>query len=73
MMSEGDQGRTFTVTGMSCEHCRRAVIEEVGGIEGVEAVEVDLASGRLEVRGDVSDEAVEAAVEEAGYALAGRA
>lgn len=61
----------YTVRGMSCEHCKRSVAEEVGEIEGVERVEVDLASGRLEVQGvDISQEAVKAAVEDAGYQLA---
>lgn len=63
--------RTYTVEGMSCEHCVRAVREEVGQLPGVEAVEVDLASGRLDVRGEgLDDEAVRAAVDEAGYVLA---
>jgi copper chaperone CopZ len=57
---------------MTCEHCRASVIEEVSEVPGAEAVEVDLATGRLEVRGDVSDEAVAEAVEEAGYRLAGQ-
>ena len=63
--------RTYTVEGMSCGHCRVAVSEEVGEVAGVAGVEVDLASGRLEVRGEgVDDTAVAAAVEEAGYRLA---
>lgn len=62
--------RTYLVEGMSCEHCRSAVIDEVSGLSGVETVEVDLASGRIELRGEVDDEALEAAVEKAGYALA---
>jgi copper chaperone len=60
--------RTYTVTGMTCAHCVASVREEVSEVAGVEAVEVDLASGRLSVTGDsVSDEAVLAAVAEAGY------
>ncbi len=63
--------QTFTVTGMSCEHCRAAVSEEVAQIQGVSDVDVDLASGRLTVTGvDVSARAVREAVEEAGYELA---
>ena len=61
--------RTFTVQGMTCEHCRASVLEEVGEVDGVEAVEVDLASGRLEVRGDAPVEAIAAAAAEAGYSL----
>jgi len=63
--------KSFTVTGMSCEHCRTAVSEQVGEVPGVSPVDVDLASGRLTVTGEeVSAGAVREAVEEAGYELA---
>ena len=63
--------RSFRVVGMTCEHCRTSVLEEVGELEGVEAVEVDLDSGEMQVRGDsVAEDAVAAAVGEAGYRLA---
>lgn len=64
---------TYTVTGMTCEHCMRSVREEVGGIDGVSGVEVDLASGALTVTSDapVGEDVVRAAVDEAGYALVG--
>lgn len=62
---------TYAVRGMSCEHCRNAVREEVGAVPGVTAVEVDLASGAVVVEGEgVSPAAVAAAVEEAGYEVA---
>jgi copper chaperone len=61
---------TYGIDGMTCEHCVRSVTEEVGAVPGVEGVEVDLASGRMVVRGDgVDDAAVRAAVDEAGYAV----
>ncbi len=66
--------RTYAVLGMTCEHCRSSVVAEVSkteGVEGVEGVEVDLATGTLEVRGlGASDDAVAAAVAEAGYRVA---
>ena len=40
---------TYTVSGMTCAHCVRAVTEEVAKIEGVTDVGVDLASGRVTV------------------------
>lgn len=60
---------TFTVKGMTCEHCVRSVTEELSGLPGVRDVAVDLASGRVVVESDtaLSDEAVRAAVDEAGY------
>jgi copper chaperone len=62
----------YTVVGMTCGHCVASVSEEVGAIEGVTAVEVDLASGRVTVTSTepVQRAAVEAAVDEAGYRLA---
>lgn len=62
---------TFTVTGMTCQHCVNAVTEEVGRIPGVTGVQVDLASGQVTVEGTTPDEAaMRAAVDEAGYELA---
>lgn len=65
------QTRTYTVTGMTCDHCVASVREEVGALPGVAAVDVDLAGGRLAVTGTgLDDEAVRAAVAEAGYEVA---
>ena len=62
---------TYQVTGMTCGHCVQAVTTEVSAIDGVTEVQVDLESGRVDVTGEgVTDEAVRAAVDEAGYALA---
>ena len=61
----------YTVEGMTCSHCALSVREEVSEVPGVSAVDVDLASGRMTVTGDyVSDDAVRAAVAEAGYEVA---
>jgi copper chaperone len=63
--------QTYTVTGMTCEHCVRSVTEEVGEIDGVTGVVVDLPTGRVTVTSgkdlDVAD--VRGAVKEAGYEL----
>lgn len=60
--------RTFTVAGMTCAHCVASVTEEVGEVEGVETVDVELESGRLTVAGEgFTDAAISAAVAEAGY------
>ncbi|HEU4978704.1 MAG TPA: heavy-metal-associated domain-containing protein [Solirubrobacteraceae bacterium] len=62
------QRRTYTVAGMTCEHCVMSVREEVGEIAGVARVDVELSSGRVEVGGErFTDDDVRAAVAEAGY------
>ena len=63
--------RVYTVTGMTCEHCVRTVVDEVSEIPGVSAVDVDLDTGRTEVVGeDLHDDAIRVAVAEAGYSVA---
>ncbi|MGH3824180.1 MAG: heavy-metal-associated domain-containing protein [Pseudonocardiaceae bacterium] len=61
----------YVVTGMVCEHCVSAVTEEVGAIENVIDVQVDLATGRVRVtsHGPVDGAAVHAAIGEAGYEI----
>ncbi len=58
---------------MTCGHCVSSVTEEVSAVPGVSAVDVDLESGGLTVSSDapVDGAAVRAAVEEAGYSVAG--
>ena len=68
-MSQSKTTREYIVEGMTCEHCVRSVTEEVSEVAGVESVDVELASGRLAVTGDPSDEAVREAVADAGYAV----
>lgn len=58
---------TYDVKGMTCDHCVRAVSEEVQGVDGVDEVIVSLVDGTAVVTGDADPSAVAAAVEEAGY------
>jgi copper chaperone len=64
---------TYTVTGMTCSHCVSAVDAELRRIPGVREVEVRLDGGQVTVTSDgpVQRAAVAAAVDEAGYELAG--
>ena len=59
----------YQVTGMTCGHCEMSVREEVSEVPGVQDVQVSHETGRLTVDGsdDVNQDAVIAAVEEAGY------
>jgi copper chaperone CopZ len=62
---------SYTVGGLSCEHCRTAITEEVERVSGVTGVEIDLDAKLVVVRGEnVSDVHVRAAIEEAGYEAA---
>ena len=63
---------TYTVVGMTCGHCVASVTEELSAVPGVEAVEVDLASGLVTLTSTAAldDAQVLAAVDEAGYELA---
>ena len=61
----------YTVPGVSCEHCRVAITQEVGAAAGVEAVDVDLEAKIVTVRGsDLDDSELRAAIDEAGYEVA---
>lgn len=63
--------KIYTVTGMTCGHCATSVREEVGALDGVTDVAVDVPTGKVTVTSeqDLGVDAVRAAVEEAGYQL----
>ena len=64
---------TYTVSGMTCEHCVASVTEEISELDGVTGVAVDLPTGAVKVTSTkpLDNADVRAAVEEAGYQLAG--
>ncbi|MCZ4068817.1 heavy-metal-associated domain-containing protein [Microbacterium sp. H37-C3] len=64
------------VSGMTCSHCVSSVTEELTAIDGVENVSVELNAGgtsrvTIHSAAPVDVQAVQAAVEEAGYTLEG--
>jgi copper chaperone CopZ len=62
---------SYTVPGMHCGHCERAVKDEVRAVAGVRDVAVDLDTKVVTVTGSAFDDAaVRAAIEEAGYEAA---
>ncbi len=68
--------QNLLVNGMTCAHCVASVTEEISAIDGVEGVDVALNAGgasSVTVRSAAPIEAasIRAAVEEAGYTLAG--
>jgi copper chaperone len=62
---------TYSVPGVSCDHCRAAITAEVEQVPGVTGVDVDLAAKRVSVAGErLDDAAIRAAIDEAGYDVA---
>ena len=58
----------YRADGMTCDHCKVAVTEEVTKVSGVAAVDVDLDTKLVRVQGAAIDgAAVVAAIDEAGY------
>ena len=60
----------LSVPDMSCDHCVRAITAEVSQVTGVEDVDVQLATKTVKVSGSASENAVRAAISEAGYEAA---
>ncbi len=60
----------LTISGMTCEHCRKTVEDALMGVAGVWAAAVDLRRGSAEVQCDrarVRPDALVDAVKAAGY------
>ncbi len=58
--------RTYTVPGISCEHCKHTIEDNVRPLEGVETVTVDIDAKTVTVTGGDAD-ATRAAIARAGY------
>lgn len=61
---------TLDVKGMSCAHCEKAVKDAVGGLAGVESVQVRLDKNEVEVSFDetmIQVDAIAEAIEDQGY------
>ena len=64
---------TYQVSGMTCDHCVRAVTTELIMLPGVRSVDIDLGEGAVTVTSDepLDPEVVREAIDEAGYVLEG--
>ncbi|WP_199549130.1 heavy-metal-associated domain-containing protein [Streptomyces sp. N35] len=73
--AQGDVTTVYQVTGMTCGHCEGAVSAEISELPGVTSVKAVASTGQVTVisAAPLDDEAVRAAVDEAGYELTGRA
>jgi copper chaperone CopZ len=58
---------TYLVPGMTCDHCKVAVTDEVTKVAGVAAVSVDLDTKLVQIHGGADHSALVAAIDEAGY------
>lgn len=60
--------KVLLVDGMSCGHCEKAVKSALLELEGINKVEVDLSSKKVEIEGDnLQDNLIKEAIEDAGY------
>ncbi|MGY3201797.1 heavy-metal-associated domain-containing protein [Streptomyces sp. TE5632] len=73
--TQGSVTATYKVSGMSCGHCEGAVSGEISELPGVASVKAVAATGVVTVvsAAPLDEEAVRAAVDEAGFELAGKA
>ena len=71
----GSVTTVYKVSGMSCGHCEGSVAGEISAIDGVSSVTAVASTGVVTVVSTtpLDDEAVRAAVDEAGYELVGKA
>ena len=61
----------YDVPGISCGHCKSAIETEVAKLPEVTTVEVDIEARTVRVEGSAPDQAIRAAIDEAGYDVAG--
>jgi copper chaperone len=59
----------FKVSGMSCQHCVKAVTQAIQAIDAQARVEVDLERGQVSVDSTQARLALQAAIDEAGYTV----
>ena len=71
----GSVTTVYKVTGMSCGHCEGSVSGEISEIPGVTSVKAVASTGEVTVvsTAALDEEAVRAAVDEAGFELVGKA
>ena len=68
-MTDDTTTRTYSVPGISCDHCKHAIESEVSTVVGVVVVDVDVDEKLVTVSGG-DDAAIRAAIDEAGYDVA---
>jgi len=61
--------KIVSIEGMTCGHCVARVEKALKALPGAEGVKVDLKKNQAELKASLSDEAIRAAVVEAGYTV----
>ncbi|WP_431951436.1 heavy-metal-associated domain-containing protein [Actinacidiphila sp. bgisy167] len=74
-MTATDRTTAYDVAGMSCGHCKATLTRQIGALDDVLSVDVDLNTGRVTVTtaNEPDDALLAEVVDDAGYALTGRA
>ncbi|MES2401826.1 MAG: heavy-metal-associated domain-containing protein [Pseudomonadota bacterium] len=62
--------QTFTVTGMTCGHCEKAVTRAIKLVDPQAEVTIDRAANKVEVKSDQPHDVLGNAIAEEGYAVA---
>ena len=62
--------QVFTVTGMTCEHCEKAVVRAVRQLDRSAEVQADRNTNRVEVNSEQAREALARAIADEGYTVA---
>ena len=57
----------FTVTGMTCGHCEKAVLQAIRALDPQAQVHIDRSQNRVEVESTESREKLAGAIAEEGY------
>jgi len=59
----------FIVPDMSCEHCKKTITSALKKINGIKDVIIDLNTKRVEIIGEVEEDKIISAIEDAGYTV----
>jgi copper chaperone len=62
--------QTFTVTGMTCGHCEKAVTQAIKRVDPQAQVQIDRAQNKVDVQSEQPRAALAQAIAEEGYAVA---
>jgi copper chaperone len=69
-IKESSMNQTFTVTGMTCGHCEKAVTRAVQQLDPQAEIRIDRSSGKVEVKSGQARELLAKAIAEEGYGVA---